>query len=280
MDIEIKRGLAEARALAGEHWQALLAYSVLGVLIPFLLLSSEPIFSLRAVMAILADPFSYRVGGSITGPLYLLGIVSAIAAGAMLAAWNAIGAEMREGYISEIMYGMVAGAAYLVANLLLAIGVGLIATLPLFILGFALGFEATMRSDAIDIGLEIYRFLISIASSWLAARLCLAGAIMGTRGKLEPLSAFAESWRLTRSAQWRLFAFYLAYGVVFAIPVVALMLLHGAIILNNAPGSAVEMAMSLGWLLLFAAYFLGQILLPAGFLRTVQPAAAAAEVFA
>ncbi len=276
MDIEIKRGLGEARVLAGEHWRMLLAYVALGVLVPFLLLSSEPIFSLRTMMAILADPFTYRVGGSITGPLYLIGIVSVIVAGAMLAAWNAIGAEMREGYISEIMTGMVAGTAYLAANLLLSLAIVLLSVLPVLMLVGVDGFGATNGQPLF----EAYRFLMTLVGSWIGARLCLAGAIMGTRGKLEPLSGFVESWRLTRSAQWRLFAFYFAYGIAFAIPVVALALLHGAVILNNAPGSAAEMAMSLGWLLLFAAYFLGQILIPVGFLHTARPAAAAADVFA
>lgn len=276
MDIEIKRGLAEAGALAAQHWRPLLAYTGLGVLLPFLLLSSEPIFSLRTVMAIIADPFTYRVSGSITGPLYLLGIVSVIVAGALLATWNAIAAEIREGYISEIMYGMVAGAAYLSANLLLAVGVGLLGVLPVLLLVGLDGFGETNGSPLF----EAYRFLISLAGSWVGARLCLAGAIMGTRGRLEPLSAFAESWRLTQSAQGRLFAFYFACGIAFAIPVVALALLHGAIIVSSEPGSAAEMAMSFGWLLLFAAYFLGQILIPAGFLRTAAPAASAAAVFA
>lgn len=276
MDISIGRGLAEARALAGEHRNMLGIYVLLGVVVPFLLLSSEPIFSLRTIMAIAADPWSYRVGGSITGPLYLLGIVAVIVAGTMLAAWNGLFAEMRDGYISEIMYGMVAGFAYLLANLALAITVGLIAMLPLFVLGI----DTLTDGDAIGAGLGLYRFLLSIAGSWLAARLCLAGAIMGGRGKLEPVSAFIESWQRTQPAQWRLFGFYLLYGLPFGIAAAGLILLHGAVILNNAPGSPIETAMSFGWTLLFALYFLGQILIPAGLYRASEPEVAAAAVFA
>ncbi len=275
MELRIKRGLSEAWALAGKHRGALAVYVGLGVVLPYFLLSSEPIFSLRTVMAILANPFSYRVGGSIAGPLYLFGIVAVIAAGAMLAAWNAIGNEIREGYMSEIMYGMVAGAAYLVTNVLLGLAVGLLVLAPILLVAGVDRFGDAASNPLA----EGYRLVTTIAGAWVGTRLCLAGAIMGTRGKLEPLSAFVESWRLTRSAQWRLFAFLFVYGLIFALPVAALMLLHGAIILNSAPGSPAEMAMSFGWLLLFAAYFLGQILIPAGFLRTVRPAAVA-EVFA
>ncbi len=276
MDIEIRRGLAEARMLASEHRNMLGAYVMLGVIAPFLLLSSEPIFSLRTMMAIMSDPWSYRVGGSITGPLYLLGIVAVIVAGAMLAAWNGILAELREGYISEIMYGMVAGVAYLFANLVVAIGFGLITVLPLFLLGQ----ELLSGGTAFAIGLEIYRLLLSLVGSWIGARLYLAGAIMGDRGTLEPVSPFVQSWLRTRSAQWRLFGFYLLYGALFGIAGAALFVFHGAVILNTAPGSMVETLMSLGWLLLFALYFLGQILIPAGLYRASEPAVAAAEVFA
>lgn len=277
MDIEIRCGLAEARALAGEHRNVLAAYVALGVIVPFLLLSSEPIFSLRTVMAILSDPWTYRVGGSITGPLYLLGIVGVIVAGAMLAAWNGILADLREGLLSEIMYGMVAGVAYLLVNLVLGIGFGLIAALPLFALGpdVLLG-----RSGALSIGIDIYRLLFSLVGSWIAARFCLAGAIMGGRGKLEPVAAFIESWQRTRTAHWRLFGFYLLYGLPFGIAAGALVVVHGMVILNNAPGGLIETLMSFGWVLLFALYFLGQILIPAGLYRASEPAATASEVFA
>ncbi len=277
MDIEIRRGLAEAWALARAHQAMLALYVAIGVIIPFLLLASEPIFSLRAVMAILSDPWTYRVGGSITGPLYLLGIVAVVVAGAMLAAWNGLLADLREGFLSEIMYGMVAGTAYLLANLVLAIGFGLLAALPLF----ALGPDALFGTgSALDIAIGLYRLFVTLAGSWVAARLCLAGAIMGGRAKLEPVAAFIESWRRTRTAQWRLFGFYLLYGLPYGIAAGALVIAHGAVILSSAPGGWIETLMSFGWILLFALYFLGQILIPAGLYRASEPEVAASEVFA
>jgi hypothetical protein len=276
MDIGIGRGLAEARTLAGTHRNMLAAYVALGVIIPFMLLSSEPIFSLRTAMAIAANPWAFRFGGSVAGPLYLLGIVAVIVAGAMLAAWNAILAELREGYISEIMFGMVAGVGYLFANVLLSLAVGIVAVLPLILLGGAAEWSAAGGGLA----LEAYRFVLSLAGSWIGVRFCLAGAIMGERGSLEPFSAFAESWRRTAAAQWRLWGFYLAYGLVFVMAFAGLAGLHGAVIISNEPGSFVETAMSFGWVLLFAAYFLGQILIPAGFYRASEPGTVAAEVFA
>lgn len=275
MDIEIKRGLAEARMLAGEHRGALAAYVGIGVVLPFLLLSSEPIFSLRTVLAILSDPWTYRVGGSIAGPLYLLGIVAIIVVGALLAGWNAVLAEIREGYVSELMFGMVAGAAYLFAYIVIALIIGFAAILPLLLLGDIRQTGAGSGS----IVFELYRFALSLVGSWIGARLCLAGPIMAERGKLEPVSAFIESWRRTRAAQWRLFAFFYGYGFVVGLLALALGLLHGTVIVSNEPGGVLETVMSLGWVILFAGYFLGQILLPAGFYRSSQPRAAA-EVFA
>ncbi|MBK6412234.1 hypothetical protein [Sphingopyxis sp.] len=280
MDIEIRNGLAEARALAVEHSGALTAYVALGVVVPYLLLSSEPIFDLRTVIALIASPYSSHISGSIAGPLYLLGIVVVIAAGAMLAAWNAILPEMREGYVSEIMYGMVAGVAFLIGNIIVYFGLGLLATLPLFL--FAQNMLLGGGGPAFAIAIESYRILLSLLATWLGARLCLTGAIMGANGKLEPFSAFAESWRLTGAAQWRLFAFYFLFGLIVAAAFGGLVLLHAAVIWDNAqaPGSWLETAMSFGWILLFALYFLGQILIPAGLYRASEPETTASEVFA
>lgn len=274
MDIEIRRGLAEARALAGEHWRALLAYTGLGVLVPFLLLSSEPIFNLRAIMAIMADPFTYRVSGSITGPLYLLGIVGVLVSGALLAAWNALLADMREGYISEIMYGMVAGAAYLFVNLIFYFCVGAILSLPILLLG---GFEDMARLGP---AFAIVRQIVSaLVSAWISARFCLVGPVMAAGGKLEPVSAFAESWRRTRTSWRRLFALYLAIYVVTAVLTLALLAPHIFIVFNSPQGGFADMAMSGGWIIFWAAYFLMTLLVPAGLYRASERGTPA-EVFA
>ncbi len=275
MDIDIGRGLAEARALAATHKAMLAAYVGIGVVIPFLLLSSEPLFSLRAILTILGNP-GFQFGGSIAGPLYLLAIIGAIAAGAMLAAWNGLLADMREGYIAEIMYGMVAGVAYFACNMMVSVVTWVITLFPVVLVGGRMEWE-NLGGGAIAI---VYPLLLTIIAFWIATRFCLAGAIMGGRGKLEPIGAFIESWRRTQTAQWRLCGFYLLYGLPFAVLGGGLMALHMTTIMNNAPGTLVETAMSFGWVALFALYFLGQILIPAGFYQASEPAAAASDIFA
>ena len=275
MTIEIRRGLAEALALAGVHKGALAAYVGMGVVLPYLLLSSEPIFDLRTLVAIAADPWTYRVSGSITGPLYLLGIVSVIVAGAMLATWNALLSPMREGYLSEIMYGMVAGVAFMLASVSinLAIGFGL-ATIIWFVIGIE---QWATLPQAVQFMPRVIGWTLT---SWLGARTCLAGPIMGARGKLDPLSAFVESWRATSASQGRLFGLYFAFNMGAGALIGLLIILHGYLIVNGEPGSLVESLMSGVWLIFWGGWFAVTLLLPAGLYRAARPAGTVAEVFA
>lgn len=274
MALELRRGLAEARMLAVEHRGVLAVYAAIGVVLPFLLLSSEPIFNLRNLMAIFADPWTYRVSGSITGPLYLIGIVSVLVAGALLAAWNAILTEMREGYISEIMSGMVAGVGFLLVNVIasLVIGFGL-ATIIALTIGIR---EWSAMTGAIVLIPRVASWLLS---SWLSSRFCLAGPVMGAEGKLEPVSAFIESWRLTATARLPLFGLYVGVNLVAGVVIGVLMAAHIAFIMNSDPGSFAELAMSAIWMLFWAAYFLAMVLIPAGLYRASEPVGSA-EVFA
>lgn len=274
MDIHIRSGLAEARALAGAHRGPLAVYVVMGVVLPFLLLSSEPIFSLRTVMAIAADPWTYRVTGSIAGPLYMLGIVVVIVSGALLAAWTAILAELREGYLGEIMAGLVGGVGFLLVSLLVNLVIGFILAAIIFT---TVGIDAWNAQPLwVQYPLRLFGW---IATSWLQARFCLAGPIMGAEGKIEPVSAFVRSWRQTRPAQGRLFALVFAFNLGSGVVVGLLIMLHGYLIVSGEPGSLAEMLMSGAWLIFWGLYFAIIVLVPAGLLRAAQPRDVA-DVFA
>ena len=273
MDIGIRRGLAEARMLAGEHWKPLLAYILLGVILPFLLLSSDPIFSMEAIAALIIAPETFRLTGSIAGPLYLLGICGAFVCGAMLALWSAMLADLREGYIAEIMYGMVAGAAYLIMGLAFYLVLSFFLSLPVRILGGAEALQA--YGMPLVIGRQI---ILAMAGAWLNARLCLIGPVMAAAGKLEPLSAFAESWRHTASSQLRLFALYLAFNLLAALIIGLLAGLHTYLILDGEKARMAAVAMSFVWLIFWGACFAVVTLVPAGLYRASKRGTPA-EVF-
>lgn len=88
-----------------------------------------------------------------------------------------------------------------------------------------------------------------------------------------------KSWRRTRKAWSRLLGLYLAIYVVSGLLTLALLAPHLFILFNSAPGSFAETAMSVGWLLFWAAYFLMLLLVPAGLYRASE-GRAAVEVFA
>lgn len=274
MEIDIRQAFAEMHELLRDHWQPLLTYVGLGVLLPFLMLASEPIFSLRTIMAIMSDPWTYRVSGSVVGPLYLLAIAAVLFVGMMLAAWNALLAEMREGYLSEVMTGMVAGLGYLGVTLVVNLSVG-------FGLAFIVALTVGMNQwAAVPLAVQLVPRLIGWAIiGWLAVRFYLAGPIMGARGKIEPVSAFIESWRRTRTSQGRLFALYVGFSLVTAILLGTAIALHAYLIINGDPGSFAETAMSGLWLLLWGAYFAAMVLIPAGLYRATG-GRGANEIFA
>lgn len=270
-DIVVKTGLAEARRLGEAHWRALLAYIALGVVLPYLLLSSEPVFHPRFLMALFYDPLAFGFSGSLAGPLYLLGIVALFVCGAMLAAWHALLAEMREGYVAEIMYGMVAGAAYLIVSLIFFLVVATIFSLPIYALG---------GREALSPAAEVLRQLVGgLVSAWISARFCLVGPIMASRGALEPVTAFVESWRRTGSAQGRLTALYLSINILFVLVLVALFIPQFVVAATIEPGGAADAAMGLAWLFFAAVYFAAMLLIPAGLYRVSEPGAQS-EVFA
>ena len=271
MDIGIRRGLAEARVMGREHWRPLAAYMLLGVVLPYLLLASEPVLSIEVLVALALVPEDFRFTGSIVGPLYLLGICAALLCGGMPALWRALLAEIREGYIAEIMYGMVAGAAYLIAGLLFYYLIGFLLALPFRV---TVGMEVA-RAEGTPIAIA-RQILTAIISAWFNARLCLIGPVMAESGRLEPVTALIESWRRTARPQWRLFGLYLAFNIVAAAAIGLLFFLHSYLILGGEEMRSAAMAMSSGWLLFWCAYFAIVTLVPAGLYRASRAGTPAA----
>jgi hypothetical protein len=269
-DISLRTAWEEGLALARTHRWVLLLYAILGAAIPFLLLESEPIFNLRTIVAIVEAPWAAYVGGSIKGPLYLLAIVTVLATGCLLAAQNAMLTDIREGVSSEIMFGLVAGAAYLITVLIFYIVIGLLMTLPFFLIFGGDGMIALPGWVQV-----VRQILTLVVSSWLSARFCLVGPVMAARSSLEPVSAWFESWRRTHRAQLRLFFFYMGFNIVVGVLIGAFAALHIYVIMDNAQNmdTPQETAMSVGWALLWMLLFLLYALIPAGLYRASEPGA-------
>lgn len=279
--IAVRAGLAEAVGIAREQWRTLAVFLGLGVVLPFLLLSSEPFFNLRTILAIAADPWTYRVGGSIAGPLYLIAIVVVIVAGMMMAAWNALLPDdrpdaMRDGLMSEVMTGMVGGFGFLAVHLLIKVALALLfAALAYFTIGAA---RFNLLSPWIAIPV---RTLLWLCTAWLSARFLLAGPIMGAAGKVEPVTPFIASWRMTKASQWWLLGLFVAMTLVITVLTGGLTALHIALILSNPAeaNNAAEWVMSGLWLLLWMLIFAAYVLIPAGLWRAARTRPDAAAIF-
>lgn len=258
--IGLGAALRHAKALAVKDWQALALYLALGVLVPYLLHAGEPTLSLRGLIAVIANGGFY--GGSIAGPLYLIGIITVLWTAAQFALWNALLPDLRDGPISEIMYALVASVAFLICYTVASF---LIALLPGLALGLALAPLRLSGSDGVMVAAGLQAAVNLALGAFIGSRLWLAGPIMAQNGSMNPIPALAESWRRTRPSRGKLFLLYIALQLVAALLFVALFAGHSAIILADPQAQGYgETAMAAAWLLFWLAVFAVQTLLAAG----------------
>lgn len=258
--IGLGAAVGHAKALAVKDWQALALYLALGVLVPYLLHAGEPTLSLRALVAVVAGGGYF--GGSLAGPLYLVAIIAVLWTAAQFALWNALLADLREGPISEIMYALVAGVAFLVCYFVVSILVGMIPAIPLF---FAIAPLTALGADGVLI-MSAARLITSlIVSSFIGSRLWLTGPIMAQSGSMNPIPALVESWRRTAPSRGKLFLLYFVLQLLATLIFVGLFVAASAIIIADPQGQGYgETAMAVVWLLFWLAVFLVQSLLAAG----------------
>lgn len=258
--IGLSAALRHAKVLAVKDWQALALYLALGVLVPYLLHAGDPTLSLRGLIAVIANGGLY--GGSLAGPLYLIAIIAVLWTAAQFALWNALLTDLRDGPISEIMYALVAGVAFLFCYMVASF---LIALLPGFALGLALAPLRLSGSDGALAAAGLQAVVNLALGAFIGSRLWLAGPIMAHNASMNPIPALAESWRRTRSSRGKLFLLFLALQLVAALIFVALFAGHSAIILADPQAEGYgETAMAVVWLLFWLAVFAVQALLAAG----------------
>lgn len=273
--IGLGAALRHAKALAVKDWQALALYLALGVLVPFLLHAGEPTLSLRALIAVVASGGFY--GGSLAGPLYLIAIIAVLWTGAQFALWNALLPDLRDGPISEIMYALVAGVAFLICYLVASF---LIALLPGLALGLALAPLRLSGSDGAMAAAGLQALVNLALGAFIGSRLWLAGPIMAAAGSMNPVPALVESWRSTVPARGKLFLLYFALQLAATLGFIGLFVAGSAVILADPQAEGYgETAMAAVWLLFWLTIFALQALLAAGLFRASHDSTAP-EVFA
>lgn len=257
--IDVRYALGQAAAMAQEHWRLLAVYVALGAALPFLLLSTEQIFSVAGLVLLLDGGANYGayVTGSIAGPIYLVAIVAVLTTGGMFAAWSALLSEIREGYIAEIMSGMVAGFAYLAVTLIINLALAWI---------FVGHFFDLVNGSFWRRGTAVACWLVWV---WLSSRFCLVGPIMAAEGRIMPFSTFIASWRLTRPSQIRLFILYFILNLVSAVVGGAMLALHIYWLFEPVPGVSLAM-LTAAWFLFWVACFLTSLLVAAGLHRAAH----------
>ncbi|OWR00971.1 glycerophosphoryl diester phosphodiesterase membrane domain-containing protein [Sphingopyxis witflariensis] len=179
--------------------------------------------------AVLSDPMSFATDGGM------------MAMGAFAILVGLLNYVLQTGsYFASWRIGLTGGAEPLGA----ALGYGLVAALPLLLLGFAvvavLGLVAFLvfgsalapmmmgeqPSQAAIAGTGMLLLLLMplffLFMLWLAARLCCTGPAMADRRTFNIFTGIGESWRMTAASQWKIIAYFILLGV--AVSVIAMIL--------------------------------------------------------
>ncbi|NJS15447.1 MAG: hypothetical protein HC788_13650 [Sphingopyxis sp.] len=273
--IGIGAALGQAKALLVQDRAALALYLALGVLVPFLLHAAEPALSLRALVSVTAGGGFFS--GSLTGPMYLFAIMAVVWTAAQFALWNALLPDLREGPVGEIMYGLVAGVAFLLCYIVFSI---LFVLIPGGALTFVLA-PLTMTNPQWAVATTSVQSLVNLVlGAFIGSRLWLTGPIMAAAGSMNPLPALLESWRRTAPSWGKLFLLFFSLQLVGGLIAAGMFAGHTAIIFADPAAVGYgETAMSVVWLCYWLTVFVMQSLLAAGLFRAASEGSSS-EVFA
>jgi hypothetical protein len=262
------------------HAIALIGVGVVGPLLLNLLLGGGAMTMDPATLA--SNPGAVAAMG---GGLLLSGFLGFILqSGSYYASWRMGLMPGQESVGSALSYGLVAALPVLLVTIgfILVIGIvlGIVfgaSILPLIASGGAPSGDAMAGAGLmVVLGVPITLLLLL----WLAARLCCMGPVMAQARSYNPLTAIAESWRMTAASQWKLMGYFVLLAVVIFILFMIVGMVAGVSMLagGTASGAGMGAAIIMGVLMGVPMAYL-YVAVPAGIYRALG-GGGAGDVFA
>jgi hypothetical protein len=224
------------------------------------------------------DPAAVLAAGS---GLFFVGILAFILQlGSYYASWRMGLAPGQETIGSGLGYGLIAALPVLLVFLGFILLFGLIfglifgASLVPLLMGGEPN-EAMLASMGVGllIGLPLF-FLLML---WFSARLAVMGPVMAHSRSFNPLTAMAESWRMTSASQWKLMGYFVLLFIALMVFLLIVGMFAGVSMLAGGSGAGLVMMMIVNALLGIPLAYL-YVGVPAGIYRALG-AGAAGEIF-
>ena len=234
--------------------------------------------------AMMTDPMSFATGGGVAamgGLMMLTSLVNYILqTGSYFASWRIGLSNGSEPLGSALSFGLIAA---LPALLLLIVVVLVLVLIGFVVFGGALapmmmGGEPSAGASGLMLLLMLLFFLFVI---WLAARFCCTGPVMADQRTYNILTGLGESWLMTATSQWKIFAYFLLIGVALTVLLMILGMIVGVSMLagGGTPGVGSIFGIVIGALLLSIPMAYLQVGVPAGIYRALG-GRSQADVFA
>jgi hypothetical protein len=289
MKMSIGAAFSETFAFLKANWMQMLLW-VGGALAVVGLLGYLFLGSTFAAMAMAPGDPSLVMGAF--GRIFLFALIaSVILYGVCMLIWRG---GMHPGEAPNFAWAFQAGPAFAFGMFVVMIAAYIVIFVVMLILGLvfgaALGGMGAMSPDALASGavgggaifamLLLYLVLL-VFMLWIQARFSVAGPVMADRLTRNPVSGFAESWRITATSQWKIIGFYLLFTLALVAYIFVASLIFGGILGAIMGGSAVGAILTV--IIMAAVVYLPIMMfsfsMPVGIYRAIAPRASG-DVFA
>lgn len=287
--MSIGAAFSETFAFLKANWMQMLLW-VGGALVVVGLLGYLFLGSTFTAMAMSAGDPSAAFGA--LGKIFLFALLaSVILYGVCMLIWRG---GMHPGEAPNFAWAFQAGPAFAFGTFVVMIAAYIVIIVIMLILGLvfgaALGGMGSMSPEALASGavgggaifvMIILYIAVLVLMLWVQARFSVAGPVMADRLTRNPVTGFAESWRITGASQWKIVGFFLLFTLAMLAYMFVASLIFGGILGAILGGSAVGAVLSL--IVMAAVVYLPIMMfsfsMPIGIYRAIAPRASG-DVFA